>query len=478
MAQVQRSGWPLAVVVRLEGAERSDPSQVSRLLVRSAGGVATPLGEVADVDVRDARDVILHEGGQRRQTVTCNVSGRDVTSFVAEAKQRIEAGVELPGDFYYTVGGTAAARAEAQRDLSFRAGLGALGVVMLLSLVARSGRNLLLLLLNLPLALLGGVLSVAIAGALRGEAPSLSLGSLVGFVTLFGVTTRNAIMMISHFQKLVEEGGAWTEETAIRGAADRLVPIVMTALVTSLGLLPVALASNRPGGEIDGPMATVILGGLVTSTALNLLVLPLLCIRFGRFERPPGGRGRVELGLLAGESAGGSAESEDSARILGEDPGEDGSGEIEPHLHRGAFASGLRSDVALRAEEQEVGPDAGPEEFRVLLLPEDQIGAPEQPILVREDEVAVLAQRARDLALVARQAAAHADVHEQVGIGVEQARRLGEVGRHPRIVSGDQRDVREGRQQMLQLGELRGKADRAHVHQDGDVEPAPRLEHR
>ena len=164
--------------------------------------------------------------------------------------------------------------------------------------MARSGRNLLLLLLNLPLALLGGVLSVAVAGALRGEAPSLSLGSLVGFVTLFGVTTRNAIMMISHFQQLVEEGGAWTEETAIRGAVDRLVPIVMTALVTSLGLLPVALASNRPGGEIDGPMATVILGGLVTSTALNLLVLPLLCVRFGRF----GERGAGSVVLTQGPS--------------------------------------------------------------------------------------------------------------------------------------------------------------------------------
>jgi Cu/Ag efflux pump CusA len=182
------------------------------------------------------------------------------------------------------VSGTASARAEARNELLVRAGLGASGVVLLLSWVAGRGRNLLLLLLNLPLALLGGVVAVAFAAVLRGQPPTVSLGALVGFVTLFGVTTRNAIMMMSQFQKLVEEGMAWTPQTAIRGAVDRLVPILMTALVTGLGLLPVALFADRPGGEIDGPMATVILGGLVTSTALNLLVLPLLCIRFGSFE--------------------------------------------------------------------------------------------------------------------------------------------------------------------------------------------------
>jgi Cu/Ag efflux pump CusA len=216
--------------------------------------------------------------------VTCNVSGRDVTSFAAEIGRRVAAEVELPRGYYYTVSGTASARAEARNELLVRAGLGASGVVLLLSWVAGRGRNLLLLLLNLPLALLGGVVAVAFAAVLRGQPPTVSLGALVGFVTLFGVTTRNAIMMMSQFQKLVEEGMAWTPQTAIRGAVDRLVPILMTALVTGLGLLPVALFADRPGGEIDGPMATVILGGLVTSTALNLLVLPLLCIRFGSFE--------------------------------------------------------------------------------------------------------------------------------------------------------------------------------------------------
>src|SRR6185369_5803988 len=202
----------------------------------------------------------------------------DVSSFVDEARGRLAA-VDLPSGTYVVFGGTAEARTAATRDLALQAGFGFLGVVLLLAIVAEHWRNLLLLLLNLPLALAGGVAAAAITGT------GLSLGALVGFVTLFGVTLRNSIMMLAHYQQLVrEEGLPWTEETVLHGARDRLIPIVMTALVTGLGLLPVALASQRAGGEIDGPMAIVILGGLVTSTVLNLLVLPTLARRFGRFE--------------------------------------------------------------------------------------------------------------------------------------------------------------------------------------------------
>ncbi len=117
---------------------------------------------------------------------------------------------------------------------------------------------------------------------------SLSVGSLVGFVTLFGITTRNALMMVTHFEHLVvEEGHPWGLETALRGASERLAPIAMTALVTALGLLPLALGSGQPGRELEGPMATVILGGLITSAALNLLVLPTLALRYGKFEARP-----------------------------------------------------------------------------------------------------------------------------------------------------------------------------------------------
>jgi Cu/Ag efflux pump CusA len=136
----------------------------------------------------------------------------------------------------------------------------------------------LLILANLPFALVGGVLAVFATGGL------LSLGGMVGFVTLFGITLRNSILMIAHYEHLVEvEGMPWRLDTAIRGAADRLTPILMTSIVTGLGVLPLAIGMGDPGREIEGPMAIVILGGLLTSMALNLLVLPTLALRYGRF---------------------------------------------------------------------------------------------------------------------------------------------------------------------------------------------------
>src|SRR5262249_16352685 len=144
------------------------------------------------------------------------------------------------------------------------------------------------LLVNLPFALVGGVIAVAISGWIDPTAARFSIGTLVGFVTLFGITTRNSLMMVSHFDHLVrEEGEVWGAEAALRAPTDPLVPILMAASVRTLGLLPVALGSGQAGREIEGPMAIVILGGLVTSTALNLLVLPTLAVRWGRFEREP-----------------------------------------------------------------------------------------------------------------------------------------------------------------------------------------------
>ena len=138
-----------------------------------------------------------------------------------------------------------------------------------------------LVLINVPFALVGGAFAAWLAGGY------LSLGSIVGFVTLFGITMLNSIMMIAHFEHLVvNEGAVWERETALRGASERLLPILMTATVTALGVLPLALENEMPGREIEGPMAIIILGGLLTSTALNLLILPILALRYGRFEKP------------------------------------------------------------------------------------------------------------------------------------------------------------------------------------------------
>jgi CzcA family heavy metal efflux pump len=278
VGQVHRGPQPVDVVVMLPPADRTDPLRVGSLLIRSPAGAAVTLDRLADVRVVAARETIRHLGARRRQTVTCNVRGRDVSSFVDELRAAIARRVTLPTGTVLTIGGTATARAEAQRDLLVHAAFGVLGILLLLAVAARNAHNLVLLLLDIPIALAGGVAAAALFGS------GLSLGALVGFATLFGVTLRHAIMMIAHYQQLVgEEGLSWDSETVIHGARDRLIPILMTVLVTALGLLPVALSSGRAGGEIDGPMATVILGGLVTSALFNLLLLPTLARRHARF---------------------------------------------------------------------------------------------------------------------------------------------------------------------------------------------------
>lgn len=269
------------LITILSPAARHSVASVAALPIRTPSGPFVRLGDVADVRYAPGRYQIQHEGGRRLQTVTTEVRGRNVGSFVTDAQRVITKQIVLPKGTYVTYGGTAQAQAQAQRSLLLNSGLAAIGIVLLLSIVAMSMRNVLLILANLPFALAGGVLAVLVTGG------TLSLGAVVGFVTLFGITLRNSILMIAHFQHLVgEEGAPWNRETAIRGAADRLVPIMMTSIVTALGLLPLALGAHDPGREIEGALAVVILGGLITSMVLNLLVLPGLSLRYGRFGYP------------------------------------------------------------------------------------------------------------------------------------------------------------------------------------------------
>jgi Cu/Ag efflux pump CusA len=213
-----------------------------------------------------------------------------VQSFVADARRVLTEKVQLPKGVYLEFAGAAEAQKAATRELLLHAAIAAVGILLLLSIVLGRWRNVFVVLFNLPFALAGGVLVVYLAKLFGSDsAGSLTMGSLVGFVTLFGVTTRNAIMLLSHYEHLVQqEGQTWNLATVIRGASERLVPILMTATVTALGLLPLALHSGEAGCEIEGPMAVVILGGLATSTALNLLVLPTLSLRFARFAAASG----------------------------------------------------------------------------------------------------------------------------------------------------------------------------------------------
>lgn len=268
--------WGVSVI--LDPSSRQRVTDVGSLPLRNAAGTYVRLRQLADVNEMPGRYQILHQGARRVQTVTANVAGRDVASFTAEVQRNIAARVKLPPGTYVQFTGAAEAQARSRRDLILHSMLAAVGIVLLLSIVMRHWRNVLLVLANVPFALVGGVFAVFAFGG------SLSVGSLVGFVTVFGITLRNSIMMISHYEHLVAvEGRNWNSATAFEGAMDRLSPIAMTSLVTALGLLPLAIGMHAPGREIEGPMALVILGGLATSAVLNLLVLPALALRYGRF---------------------------------------------------------------------------------------------------------------------------------------------------------------------------------------------------
>ncbi len=260
-------------------AARRNPMAVGSLLLKNPQGLLVPLRAVADIRLTSGRFMILHEAAQRVQTVTAYLSGRSLTGFVHEAETNLHA-ANLPQGTYAVFSGAAQARAQATHELLLKTAVAIAAIMMLLFLALRSMRSLLLVLVNLPFALVGGVAAVLLMGGV------VSIGSLVGFVTLFGITLRNSIMLISHYKHLVqEEGMTWGPEAALRGASERLVPILMTALVTALALLPLAIGRNVPGQEIEGPMAVVILGGLITSTVLNLLILPAIALKFGRFDK-------------------------------------------------------------------------------------------------------------------------------------------------------------------------------------------------
>jgi CzcA family heavy metal efflux pump len=286
-AQVYDANRVIDLAVRLPEAERVDPETIGQLLVRGANGITVPLAQLATLALTEGRTSIMHEGARRRQVVTLNPSTADVGGFVARLQSAIGARVKLPPTVYLEFAGAASGEAQARRELLAHAGLAALGIVVLLALAFGDARSVTLILASTPFALVGGVLAVALTGA------TLSIGSLVGFVTLFGIVARNAILLIAHLGHLVRaEGEPWSLATVLRGARERLAPILMTALVTALGLLPLALGTGEAGREVQGPMASVILGGLVTSTLMTLVVLPVLIWRFGPLGRADAPAGR------------------------------------------------------------------------------------------------------------------------------------------------------------------------------------------
>jgi len=255
---------------------RSDPIALRELLVETPAGGHVPLGDVAEVNLVATPNTIKREGASRRIDVTCNVEGRDLGSVAREIEERVGS-MPFKRGYHPEFLGEFAAQIQSRNRLIAVGLLAFVGIIVILHTDFRSPRLVVLVLLSSPFALAGGV-----AGAWLGGG-AISLGSLVGFVTVLGISTRNGIMLISHYRHLQEkEGMPFGTSLVLRGAEERLAPILMTALTTALALLPLIVAGNKPGHEIEYPMALVIVGGLVSSTLLNLLLMPALYRAFGR----------------------------------------------------------------------------------------------------------------------------------------------------------------------------------------------------
>ncbi len=258
---------------------RQYPETLAELPLRIASGELIRLSQVADIRHSEGRYNVLRQGAQRKQTITANVIQGDMTEFMAILKQQIENQIRFPANNYPELTGAAIEQQAAKDKLILHSLLAGVGVLMFIYMAIAHLRNVLLTLINLPFALIGGVLAVIVTDA------HLSVGSVVGFVTLFGITVRNSIMLLSHYRYLtLTEKRPWNLETLIAGAEERLPSILMTALVTALAMLPIAFNSDNPGREIMGPMASIIIGGLASSTLLNLLLLPAFLYRYGEFK--------------------------------------------------------------------------------------------------------------------------------------------------------------------------------------------------
>lgn len=276
VGQVFEQDTVFDVVVRATPDVRAHPLTLGQLLVDAPSGEKIPLKAVTDISLVDAPSLINREQGRRRILVTCNAEGRDVTSVIADIQNRIGEKVRLPDGYHVEYAGEFQAKAEAQQRLLLLGAASLVGIFVLLYLDFRSMMLSAMVMLSVPLACVGGVAAVFFSGG------NVSMGSLVGFVTVFGVAVRNGILLISNYQHLQAAQVPFGRELILRGSVERLSPILMTAATTALAILPLVISGNLPGHEIEHPMAVVIMGGLLSSTFLTLFVLPVLYERIGR----------------------------------------------------------------------------------------------------------------------------------------------------------------------------------------------------
>lgn len=268
VSQVYEDGYPAPLTVRFETPADVSVEGLRRMPVDTREG-KVPLGNLADIRSVSGPNTINRENAVRRLVVSANVDGRDLRGVVNEISDKVSANVEMPQGYHIRYSGQFESEAAASRTLALTSLLALAIILMLLYGEFRDFRESLVILINMPLAMIGGVLILVITG---GE---LNIPAIIGFISLLGISTRNGMLLISRYNHLRDEGMGLEERIAV-GSADRLTPIVMTALTSALALIPLALRGNEPGNEIQSPLAIVILGGLISSTALNIFVVPIL----------------------------------------------------------------------------------------------------------------------------------------------------------------------------------------------------------
>ncbi|GAB3241399.1 efflux RND transporter permease subunit [Hymenobacter seoulensis] len=259
------------LVVKLPEAQRNDLAAISQTRIETPSGALIPVSQVADILYEPGPNTVNHENTQRRITISLNVAGRDLGSTVKQIQAKVSQQVKLPPGYYLTYGGQFESQQSASQKILWLSLFSLAGIFLVLFSHFKSSLMVGQIMLNIPLALIGSVVAVLLTGG------TFSIASLVGFVTLTGIASRNGIMMISHYIHLVEhEGEKFGQEMIVRGSLERLVPVLMTALVAALALVPLTLAKDAPGKEILYPVATVILGGLLSSTFLDIIVTPVV----------------------------------------------------------------------------------------------------------------------------------------------------------------------------------------------------------
>ncbi len=269
------------VVVWGTEKSRTDIVSLRELRIDTPTGSQVPLKDIADVDFVPAPNEVKREGGSRRIDVTCDAKGRDLGSVARDVEAAVSA-LSFDRGYHPEFLGEYAARQASQHRLFALGGVSLIGILLILYMDFQSVKLTMMVCVTIPFALIGGVIAAWMAGGV------LSLGSLIGFVTVLGIAARNGIMLVSHYRHLQQvEGEPFGLNLVVRGAEERLIPILMTVLTTALALLPLAISGNKPGHEIEYPLAVVIVGGLVTSTFLNLFLLPPLYLLWGRNAVPP-----------------------------------------------------------------------------------------------------------------------------------------------------------------------------------------------